>query len=117
MVEHRARVKKGVEVEYVIVRGRRPHGCLHSMTPGYCRAGSPRGDSPTGGRLGGLALDLGDLDGRGTVDRDAARLHGLGNFALQLDEEESVLEASTLDLDMVRKGELALEVSGRDTAM
>ena len=32
MAEHRAGVKKGVKVQNVVVSGRRPHGCLHSMT-------------------------------------------------------------------------------------
>ena len=66
---------------------------------------------------GGLGLDLGDVAGRGAVDCDAARLHGLGDLALQLDEEQPVLEARALDLDVVGKRELALEVAGRDAAM
>jgi len=34
-------VKKGVEVENIVMRGRRPHGILHSMTRGLGRAGGP----------------------------------------------------------------------------
>jgi hypothetical protein len=29
MIEHRAGVEKRIEVENVVVRGRRPHDCLH----------------------------------------------------------------------------------------
>jgi len=67
--------------------------------------------------LSGLALDLLDLPAACARDGDAPRLHGLGNLALKLDDQQTILEASALDLDVVGQGELALEVAGRDAAM
>jgi len=85
------------------------------------RAGeSPRGvdrcKSPESGS-GGFGFDLCDVVRDGAVDRDATRLLRLGDFALQVDDEQAVLEAGALDLDVVGKGELALEVAGRDAVM
>src|SRR3954471_6330201 len=68
-------------------------------------------------RLSCLCLDLSDLTGRCAVDGDAARLHGFGDLALQFYQKQAVFEARALDLDMVRQGELASEIAGRDTAM
>src|ERR1700751_1408479 len=68
-------------------------------------------------RSGGFGFNLGDVTRRGTADRDATRLHRLGDFALQVDDEQAVLEAGALDLDMVGERELALEVARRDAPM
>src|SRR3954469_25331721 len=51
------------------------------------------------------------------VDRDPARLHGFRNFPDQLDLEQAVVERDTLDLNVIRKAELPLEATRRDTAI
>ncbi|MHC2288712.1 hypothetical protein ACVIJW_004582 [Bradyrhizobium barranii subsp. barranii] len=66
---------------------------------------------------GGLGLDLGDVAEGDAVDGDAPRLLRLGDLPLQVDDEQAVLEAGALDLDVIGKGELALEVARRDAAM
>ena len=68
-------------------------------------------------RSGGLGLDLGDVARGRAADRDAARLHRLGDLPPQVYDEQAVLEAGALDLDVIGKGELALEVARRDAAM
>src|SRR6478672_1444414 len=68
-------------------------------------------------RSGRPGFDLGDVARSGAADRDAARLHRLGNFPLQVDDEQPVLEPGALDLDMVGDRELAFEVARRDAAM
>jgi hypothetical protein len=89
------------------------------MTLSWCRAGAParRLMVQGAGRLSGLCLDLSDFAGSCAANGNAARLHGLGDFALQLDKEQPALEARASDLDMVGKRKLALEVTGRDAAM
>src|ERR1700761_9510412 len=58
---------------------------------------------------------LRDLAGRsGTVDGDAPRLHGLGDFSDQFDPEQPVVERRGLDLDVVGKVELPLEGPSRN---
>src|SRR6185437_2126948 len=73
--------------------------------------GSPRVQS------GGPRLDLGDLVRGSAVDLNAARLHRLGDFPLQVDDQQAVLEPGAPDLDMVGERELALEIARRDAAM
>ena len=68
-------------------------------------------------RSGGSGFDLSDVVRGGAVDRDAARLHRFRDFPLQVDDEQAVLEAGALDLDVVGQRELALEVARRDAAM
>jgi hypothetical protein len=65
----------------------------------------------------GLGFNLGDVAQDGAVDLDPARLHGLGDLPLQVDDEQAVLEAGALDLDVVGERELALEIARRDAAM
>ena len=62
-------------------------------------------------------FDLGDVARVGAVDRDPARFHRLGDFPLQVNDQQAVLEAGAPDLDMVGERELALEVARRDAAM
>ena len=52
--------------------------------------------------------------GVAVADRDLARLLGLGDFAHEIDVQQSVLEARALDLDMVGELEDALERARRD---
>src|SRR6185312_15586031 len=66
---------------------------------------------------GGLGFDLGHVARGGAADRNAARLHRFGDFPLQLDDEQAVLEAGALDLDVVGQRELTLEVARRDATM
>src|ERR1700744_2625703 len=66
---------------------------------------------------GGLGFDLGHVGRRGAVNSDPARFLRLGDFALQVNEKQPVLEARTSDLDVVGKRERALEIASRDTAM
>jgi hypothetical protein len=68
-------------------------------------------------RSGCRGLDLAHVVGACTVDRDASQLHGLGDFALKVDDEEAVLEARSLDLNVIGERELALEGAGRDAVM
>jgi len=68
-------------------------------------------------RSGGSGFDLSDVVRAGAVDRDAVRLHRFGDFPLQVDNEQAVLETGTLDLDMVGERKLALEVTRRDAAV
>src|SRR5580700_3991736 len=65
---------------------------------------------PSGGELG--RLDLQDF--AGTRDRDRPRLHGLWDLAHQVDVQEPVLEAGTLDLHVVGELEATFEVPGGD---
>src|ERR1700751_5743636 len=66
---------------------------------------------------GRLGFDLRDVAGRGAADRDATRLHRLGDLPLEVDDQQAVLEAGALDLDVVGERELALEIARRDAAM
>ena len=52
-------------------------------------------------RSSGLGLDRCDIARTGTTDLDAAGLHRLGYLALQVDEQQAVLEAGAPDLDMI----------------
>src|SRR5207237_412250 len=79
----------------------------------------PRGGSPPGGlefegcRSGGLGrLDLADVGRSG--NRDPARLHGLRNFADQLNLQQAVIKRRALNLDIIGQVELALERPRRD---
>lgn len=71
----------------------------------------PRGGdrNQAAGWSGGLAFDLLDLPGACARDGDAPRLHGLGNLALKLDDQQTILEVRALDFNVVSQGELALE--------
>src|ERR1700730_7168251 len=69
------------------------------------------------GGSGRPGLDLSHVVRGRAVDRDAARLHRLGDFPLQVDDQQAILEPGSPDLDMVGEGELALEVARRDAAM
>src|ERR1700721_3043188 len=74
-----------------------------------------RAASPEANGSGRLLLDLMDVvAARCTVDGDPPRLHGLGDFADQIDLEQAVVEARALHLDVVRQVELPLEVPSRD---
>jgi hypothetical protein len=64
---------------------------------------------------GGLGCGLRDLPGRGaTADGDAPGLHGLGDFAEELDPEQAVVERRGLHLDVVSKVELPFERPSRN---
>src|SRR5262249_47439150 len=70
------------------------------------RAGrSPKFRNP---RLRSLGLGVDDL-GRLGADRDLARLHRLGDLADEIDVKQAVLQAGTLDLDVIGELEPALE--------
>src|SRR5271156_3002011 len=58
--------------------------------------------------------DLGRLDFAGTRDRDRPRLHRLWDLAHEVDVQEPVLQARTLDLHMVGELEAAFEVPRGD---
>src|SRR5580704_14741423 len=64
----------------------------------------------SGGELG--RLDLQDF--AGAHDRDRPRLHRLWDLADQVDVQEPVLQARTLDLHMVRELEATFEVPRGD---
>lgn len=116
VIEPGARMKEIVEIENVVgERGRRPHGCLLFETGlRKSRAGSSRAawiKLRSWPRSGGLGLNLAHASwGCGCADCNLPGLHRFGNFALQLDDEQAVLEARTPHLHMVGKGELALEI-------
>ena len=58
------------------------------------------------------------LDGTGlaaVIDRDLPRLHGLGEFADQLDLQQTVLKRSVLHLDVLRQAKDSAEGTRRDT--
>ena len=121
MGEHHTGMNETVEVEYAVVLcGRRPHGYLHIRDVlKSCRAGRParRRSVLAAGWSGGLGLDLAHLACASAGNSNAAWLHGLGDLALKLDDQKAVLEAGTLNLDVVGQGELALERTARDAAM
>src|SRR5246500_1179077 len=73
--------------------------------------GAPKLDPVrSGGELG--RLDLKDF--AGTRDRDRPRLHRLWDLAHQVDVQEPVLQARTLDLYMVGELEATFEVPRGD---
>jgi hypothetical protein len=57
------------------------------------------------------------LASRATADLDLARLHRLGDDALQRDGEQAVLEIGRSDLDEIRQLEAALEPTRGDAAV
>jgi hypothetical protein len=63
-------------------------------------------------RSGHLGFQLVQVVGRGAVDRDLPRLHGLGDLPDQFDFEQTVVERRALDLDIVGQVELPLEGAG-----
>ena len=48
---------------------------------------------------------------RGAVDGNPARLHGLGDFPLQVNDQQAILKACAFDLDVVGERELSLKVA------
>lgn len=68
-------------------------------------------------RSGDPGFDLCDVARTDVADRDAARLHRLGDLPLQVDDEQTILEAGALDLDMLGERKLALDIARRDAAM
>src|SRR5690606_1964535 len=67
-------------------------------------------------KLGGVCFDLPGLNWI-SRDRDPARLHLLGDVALELDVQQAVPELGAKHLDMVGKLEAALERPRGDAAM
>src|SRR5271155_5535331 len=65
---------------------------------------------PSGSELGRLDLQ----DSAGARDRDRPRLHRLWDLAHEVDVQEPVLQARTLDLHMVGELEAAFEVPRGD---
>ena len=113
MREYLARMKERIEVEHiVVVSGRRPHGCLQSQDAlrGAAQNLSARRRSVlAAGWSGGLGLDLARIACTSAGNCDAPGLHGFGDLALKLDDQQPILEAGSLDLHVVGQGELALE--------
>src|SRR6266700_1605567 len=73
-----------------------------------CKPPVPNSTNGASGLRGGLGLDLlGLVRRRG--DRDLARLQLLGDVALEVDEEQAVLQRGAFDLDMVGELEAALK--------
>src|SRR6185437_9833089 len=107
------------------IRCREPRSSAAWLPPIPRRVeGLPRGISraarsilATQSGSGGLGFDLGHVARGGSADRNATRLHRFGDFPLQLDDEQAVLEAGALDLDVVGQREPALEVARRDATM
>src|SRR5436190_7153132 len=60
---------------------------------------------------GGLGLD--DLR-RAVADRDLARLLGLGDFPLEVDVQQAMIQAGALHYDIVGELEATLERARRD---
>src|SRR5579862_3718312 len=64
----------------------------------------------------GSSLGVDHLSFSGAIaDRDLTRLLGLGNFAHEVDVQQSVLETRVLDLDMIGKLEDAFKGTRGDT--
>jgi hypothetical protein len=84
-------------------------------TSAASRRGSLLADVGVASRSGRLAVDLPDVRRGRTVDRNPARLHGLGDLARQFDLQQAVVERGSLDLDIVRQIELALEGPRRNS--
>jgi hypothetical protein len=99
MLEHSGGAQKRAEVKN-IVNGRRPHCSLL-----WLKIRKPRNDraAPMKPGLRGFGFQLLYAGRRSTVDGDAARLHGLGNFPYQLDLEQAVANATALHLDVSAK--------------
>src|SRR3546814_1483949 len=57
------------------------------------------------------------IDGLTAADRDLARLHRLGDDALQIDTQQAILEVGGRDFDIVGKLEAPFEGAGRNTAV
>src|SRR5580704_5454141 len=96
---------------WMIARRRRPH-VAGSLNPGIISTPETRQSSK------GRPISV--VSGAVPQQRESsgtARLHRLGDFPLQVDDQQAVLEAGALDLGMVGQCELALEVARRDAAM
>jgi hypothetical protein len=71
-------------------------------------SGGPREVSRAAlGRLSSLGFQFLHVIGGYAVDRDPARFHGFRDYPDQLDLEQAISNTGALDLDVIRKAELA----------
>lgn len=113
-------MKQTAEIDNVVVgSGRRPRGRLLSQDelPHPPRGPARRDVSDFRDGSGDPGFDLCDVARSDVADRNAARLHRLGDLPLQVNDEQTVLGAGALDLDMLGERELALDIACRDAAM
>src|SRR6185437_9415374 len=80
-----------------------------------CRAASTSALSSLA--LSRLGFQLLHVVPAAAIDGDAPRLHRFRHLAHELNGQEPVVEGCVLDLHVIRKAELALEIAGRDSPM